>query len=484
MQPPLANSYWVLPGSLLAGEYPYALADADTRERLQRLIDAGIDAFLDLTQPGEGPEYRRLLPPGVGYLRSAIADASVPAEHAQMRDIQAWLQDSLAQGRHIYVHCRAGIGRTGIVIGCYLAEQRLDGPAALEQLNSLWRQCARSATWPQVPQTAQQVEFVRDWPRHRQAGGEAASLAALRALRARFLGSLLGLAIGDALGAATQFRRAGSFAALGDLVGGGPFDLPRGAWSDDTAMALCLAESLLERDGFDERDQLHRYRRWQREGHLSATGQCLGITAATARTLALGPRDEPQAGMAAAAPISHEAAPLSRVAPAVLSCFERPAQGIARAADAARLFAAAPAAQDACRALAAMLHAALRAEPLRRVLQPPAPAFAAQALAPAVAALLARDPSAPLEAQPEPAVAALAAARWALASGDGFRSGALRVANLGGEADVAGAVYGQLAGAHYGAGAIPAGWLAALLRRPLIEDLADRLLTAALVRLA
>ena len=78
----------------------------------------------------------------------------------------------------------------------------------------------------------------------------------------------------------------GTFAAVGDLLGGGPFDLPRGAWSDDTAMALCLAESLVERGAFDAPDQLKRYTRWQREGYRSATGQCLGITAATARALA------------------------------------------------------------------------------------------------------------------------------------------------------------------------------------------------------
>ena len=86
---------------------------------------------------------------------------------------------------------------------------------------------------------------------------------------------------------ATQFRTPGTFTPVGDLLGGGPFDLPRGGWSDDTAMALCLADSLLERDGFDARDQVERYRRWQREGYLSATGQCLGITASTARALAM-----------------------------------------------------------------------------------------------------------------------------------------------------------------------------------------------------
>src|SRR5678816_4642650 len=94
-------------------------------------------------------------------------------------------------------------------------------------------------------------------------------LDAARTLRERFQGALLGLAVGDALAAHTQFRKPGSFAAVGDLLGGGPFDLPRGAWTDDTAMALLLAESLLEREGFDAQDQVNRYVRWQREGYLS-----------------------------------------------------------------------------------------------------------------------------------------------------------------------------------------------------------------------
>ena len=74
--------------------------------------------------------------------------------------------------------------------------------------------------------------------------------------------------------------------AVGDLLGGGPFDLPRGAWTDDTAMALLLAESLLEREGFDAHDQVQRFARWQREGYGSATGQCVGISASVARALA------------------------------------------------------------------------------------------------------------------------------------------------------------------------------------------------------
>lgn len=96
-------------------------------------------------------------------------------------------------------------------------------------------------------------------------------------LIARYRGSLLGLAAGDALGTTLEFRRPGTFAPISDIVGGGPFGLPAGAWTDDTSMALCLAESLVARGDFDPVDQLQRYVRWCRHGHLASTGRCFDI---------------------------------------------------------------------------------------------------------------------------------------------------------------------------------------------------------------
>ena len=165
MRRPLANSYWVLPGTLLAGEYPSGDQPAETQKRLRRLLEAGIDTFIDLTQAGERPEYQTLLPPHVRYLRSGITDTRVPAELRQMRAIQTHLQAALAEGRRVYVHCRAGIGRTGLVVGCFLAEEQGDGKAAIKHLNRLWRQSARAETWRKVPQTPEQADYIRHWPR-------------------------------------------------------------------------------------------------------------------------------------------------------------------------------------------------------------------------------------------------------------------------------------------------------------------------------
>jgi ADP-ribosyl-[dinitrogen reductase] hydrolase len=485
MDRPLPNTYWVLPGSLLAGEYPYGNALEDTQARLTGLLRAGIDTFIDLTHSGERPDYHTLLPPRVEYWRSPIYDSGVPSEAAHMRAIQARLRSALAVGRRVYLHCRAGIGRTGLVVGCYLVEQGLDGDEALARLNSLWQQSARSLSWPQVPQTAEQAEFIRDWARHRQHGRDAPAMAALRALRERFLGTVLGLSLGDALGCSTQFGRPGQFSPVADLLGGGPFELPRGSWSDDTAMALCVAESLLANEGLDGADLHRRWLRWSRDGENSATGQAFGITAGTVRALQHAP------GAAATRPCE-EAAPLARVPSVVLYFFGDRERAIAGAQAVARLTDASPLVQDCCRLYAAMLHAALRSEPLERVLRPPAGVIKGQRLLPAVAALARQEPAVPPPVHPDPALQTLASARWALhgvgqgggQGGGGFRGGALRVVNLGGDADVAGALYGALAGAIVGASALPAAWTGALLQRASLEAVADRLMTAALVGLA
>jgi len=166
---PLANSYWVLPGRLLAGEHPFGANPLEAHERLGHLFAAGIDTFLDLTESGEMPGYWRLLPRACEYLRIAIADGTAPVADEPMRAIQAHLMAALARDRRLYVHCRAGIGRTGLVIGCFLGEAGFDGKRALRTLNALWRRSARSQTCARVPQTEAQGDYVLRWPVRRLA---------------------------------------------------------------------------------------------------------------------------------------------------------------------------------------------------------------------------------------------------------------------------------------------------------------------------
>ena len=292
------------------------------------------------------------------------------------------------------------------------------------------------------------------------------TLAVARGLRERFLGTMFGLAVGDAVAAATQFRRPGTFSPIGDMLGGGPFDLPRGAWSDDTAMALCLAESLLERDGFDARDQVQRYSRWQQDGYLTSTGQCVGITASTARSLALAKWRRGMVFPGSHDPEQLDPEPLSRIAAIALFYFASLESTQQQAVDSSRITCQAPAVLDACRRLSCALHAALAGQPKTRILAEGGPINEATVQANNTAA------------------AALNAALWAFSSTDNFRDAVLRAANVGGNSDVVAAVVGQLAGAHYGASAIPASWRSGLMQKDLIEGIADRLLAHGLVSLS
>ena len=471
---PLPNSYWVLPGQLLAGVHPGGSTALATRARLGRLLEAGVSCFIDLTQPDELPPYDAHLPPHVDYLRMPIPDHGIPAQHGHMGELLDRLRDALRAGRVVYLHCRAGIGRTGTVVGCLLAENGLSGQAALEELNRLWRQSERAQLWAQVPETPEQTEYVRRWVRADASRAdplfEPANLSAARGLRERFHGALLGLAVGDAVAAATQYRRPGTFTPVGDMLGGGPFDLPRGGWSDDTAMALCLAESLLGCEGFDGRDQVARYRRWQHEGYLSCTGQCLGITAGTARALARAQwRRQPFSGSHDPGALDPEA--LSRVAPLAMYFFAQPAAAAEWAAEAARTTCQAPAVLTACRALAQALHAALSGEPRLVILAQ------AQSALDAV-----RHPGAAGAHLDDGAPAALAAALEAFAGAANFRDAVLSAANLGGNSDVVAAACGALAGAHYTASAIPTLWRNSLIKKQLIESCADRLLAHAMLQ--
>lgn len=519
-EPPLPNTYWVVPGRLLAGEYPGRSKLNASRERVRRLLEAGIDCFINLTHPDELEPYHVELPEGVEHHRVPIRDHDVPEDPEHMAEILMRLEGALAAGRNVYVHCHAGIGRTGTVIGCWLVERGYSGEDALDELNRLWRQCSRALEWGAIPETPRQVDFVLQWRPRGIAGADSlwgssaatapvarrrelpetrevrppapalpeiaagAAQPAAATLRERFLGSLVGLAIGDALAAPAQNAAPGSFEPITSLRGGGPFELPVGAWSDDTAMALCLAESLLESNGFEPRDQVDRYLRWQREGWPSATGRCVGITASTARALALAQwRRQPFAGSHDPRQLDPE--PLSRIAPVVMFYIDQPGLAVQYACDAARTTCQAPVVLDACRLFAAILYGALAGYPREQLLAPEPELLGPVALKPRIERLRRgtyRGVDASRMRVGENVVEALRAALWAFAGTESFSAGALRVANLGGSCDVAAAVYGQLAGAYYGVSAIPQEWRNLLSGREIIVSLAERLLERAQLR--
>jgi ADP-ribosyl-[dinitrogen reductase] hydrolase len=297
----------------------------------------------------------------------------------------------------------------------------------------------------------------------------------------RYRGCLLGLAAGDALGTTLEFRHPGSFSPVEDIVGGGPFGLGPGEWTDDTSMALCLAESLVECRGFDPLDQMRRYVRWYRQGHLSSRGRCFDIGGTVSAALRrFEQTGEPYCG--STDPFSAGNGSIMRLAPVPLFFADDPRQAIARAADSSRTTHAAAEAVDACRYLAALIVGAVRGAPKWDLLSDhfsPAPGlWDEQPLSPRIAEIasgsfLRREP--PEIRGTGYVVPSLEAALWAFHRSSSFREGALLAVNLGDDADTTGAVYGQIAGAHYGEHAIPPSWRQKLALVDLIASLAERL---------
>jgi ADP-ribosyl-[dinitrogen reductase] hydrolase len=300
-------------------------------------------------------------------------------------------------------------------------------------------------------------------------------------LQGRYWGSLLGLAAGDALGTTLEFKTPGSFQPIDDMVGGGPFGLKPGQWTDDTSMALCLAESLIECQGFNPADQMQRYVRWWREGHLSSTGSCFDIGNTTSAALSqFGRIGEPFAG--SSDPHSAGNGSIMRLAPMPLFFAKDPEEAIRLAGKSSRTTHGAKEAVDACRYLAGLIVGALegrsKEELLSECFSPVPGLWDRDPLAPKIAAIATgsfkrRNP--PDLRGTGYVVDSLEAALWAFHHSQSFEEGALLAVNLGDDADTTGAVYGQLAGAYYGREGIPERWLEKLAYRTLIEQLADGL---------
>jgi ADP-ribosylglycohydrolase len=301
-------------------------------------------------------------------------------------------------------------------------------------------------------------------------------------IKHRYCGSLLGLATGDALGTTLEFKPPGSFDPIADMVGGGPFRLQPGQWTDDTSMALCLAESLIACGGFDPADQMQRYVRWWRGGYLSSTGTCFDIGTTVRAALAHFERTgEPLAG--STAPTSAGNGSLMRLAPVPLCYADNPQEAIERAGESSRTTHGTLEAVDACRYMAGLIVGAVQGCPKADLLADhfsPAPGIWHRApLAPKIANIA--SGSFKRKQPPEIrgtgyVVDALEAALWAFHGTTSFRDGALLAVNLGDDADTTGAIYGQLAGAFYGVEAIPESWRNKLTQRALIEKLAAGLL--------
>ena len=246
-------------------------------------------------------------------------------------------------------------------------------------------------------------------------------------------------------------------------------------------MALCLAESLVETGGFVPKDQLERYLRWYRNGHLSSTGTCfdIGITVSTAlRAFAETGADY----CGSTDPLTAGNGSLMRLTPVPLFFARRPAEAIERSGDSSRTTHAARTAVDACRYFGGLIVGAVsgasKAELLSDLYTPVPGYWQTHPLCAEIREIAGGS----FKVKAPPAISgsgyvvkSLEAALWAFHTTDSFADGCLRAVNLGDDADTTAAIYGQLAGACYGVDDIPESWRGKLAKRALIEDFARSL---------
>jgi len=298
----------------------------------------------------------------------------------------------------------------------------------------------------------------------------------------RYQGCMIGLAAGDALGTTVEFKAPGSFSPLTDMVGGGPFRLEPGQWTDDTSMALCLTDSLIEKKGFDPKDQMERYCRWYREGYMSSNGRCFDI----GNTVRSALEDFEATGDPISGPTGSRSAgngSIMRLAPVPLLYADFPETAIELSGKSSTTTHGTRACIDACRYLGGLIAGAVKGVSRKELLspgyRPDGRTWQKDDLVEEIFEIA--EGRYKYKEPPEIigsgyVVKSLEAALWAFCHSTSFEDGCPLAVNLGDDADTTGAVYGQLAGAFYGVNDIPGGWLEKIAHRNLIERLTGRLI--------
>lgn len=410
---------------------------------------------LKVLQLGEGVRARHM-----DWLHLPIVDVSVPGPRfeAAWRTAGAGLRWRLRNGFNLLVHCRGGLGRAGMIAARLHAEILGDPPAAVRAVR---------AVRPGAIQTLAQETHV-----YTAAIDRAESDLSAKAIEDRAVGALLGLAVGDAVGTTLEFTpRTEGAPSLSDMVGGGPFKLKAGEWTDDTAMALALAESLLTAR-FDPRDLMERFLSWRHEGVYSCNGRCFDIgntvSASLRRYAATG---DPIAGVED--PWAAGNGSLMRLAPVAIRYWSQSTERRRIAALQSRTTHGALEAIEACIYFADLLAETIQGKDGRQALPIRPNAYKGQ---------IGEIAAGRWRGQPRDYISgsgyvvhSLEAALWCVGRTASFRDAVLLAANLCEDADTTAAITGQLAGALYGASHIPEDWLAKLAWRDRIENTARRL---------
>ena len=395
---------------------------------------------------------------GVGDLEEGVRDRHMEWWHAPIPDGMppgsefegAWrtageaVRDRLRLGFDVLVHCKGGLGRAGTVAARLLVELGARPDDAIRRVRTARGQGT-------IENRSQEAHVERC-----TSLGPAVPARTADGIRDRALGAFLGLAVGDAVGTTLEFCARDTEPRLEDMAGGGPFNQPPGGWTDDTSMALALADSLAASGTLDCRDLMDRFVRWWQHGEYSHTGGCFDIgnavLGALERYLRTG---DPLAG--STDPGTAGNGSLMRLAPVAVRFWNDRPRLIATAAEQSRCTHGAEEAVDACRAFAELLADAMAGSPRAEVLAPRQFEGAA-AIARIMAGSLRGRPRNEIDSSGY-VVDTLEAALWSVARTGNFRNAVLLAANLADDADTVAAVAGQLAGALYGLDGIPDTWL-------------------------
>ncbi|WP_413665553.1 ADP-ribosylglycohydrolase family protein [Microbulbifer sp. CNSA002] len=286
----------------------------------------------------------------------------------------------------------------------------------------------------------------------------------------RIIGSLVGLACGDAVGTTLEFEVRGTFEPIKDMVGGGPFRLQRGEWTDDTSMALCLAHSLLSKLDFDPEDQMNRYCNWYQYGYMSSNGRCfdIGITVSKSLEQYLQTRD-PFSGSIDIRSSGNGS--LMRLAPIPIFFSKSEELCIKYAGESSRTTHGSYLCISSCRMLSLLIYRAFRAGSKDEVFDGLDPTDYCEELR----SLTNKDFSALGYKEINGSgyvIESLIAAAWCFYHGKSFRECILLAANLGNDADTTAAICGQMAGAFYGYSNIPVNWREEIVMSAEIRQLA------------
>ncbi|MGD9841409.1 MAG: ADP-ribosylglycohydrolase family protein [Steroidobacteraceae bacterium] len=473
MKKPIANSYWVRPSQLLAGEYPLTANDEESAVRLQDMLLAGVTNFIDLTAEYELTKYAARLPKKFGgrlisYQRFALTDHGVPDSAQQMNVILDAIDSAIQAGGCVYVHCRAGIGRTGTVIGCHLVRHGHSGARAIEALNELWQSCARSRSWLQIPETDQQETFIREF---RDIASNTNLLPIDDPRLAAYQGVLLGLMLGNTLG------------GLSPLEEGVAVSLTGASWSGEAAMALAMADSLLHCQRQTPLDQMQRYLACQQQGKYTTDNKPGSLPDMAKKALGLWQwKRNPLAG--SHDPAMLDAHPLLRCVPVALFFAADPTVALSEAAESARTTSQAPVVLDACRVFTAALLSLLEGMPVSKVMLFNAgragAALRSLKLKPELGNLIDGGwRTAMTHPAGEDCLTVLSSALHAVATTNSFQAAVFKSMHKAARPATVGALCGALAGALYGVQGMPIVWRETLIKSTELMQLSERLLIVA-----